>query len=122
MAEDTEYIDKVVGHRVKDGGELAPNATREDFEYNVKWQGKSYLHNTWSGMETLRGYRGVRKLENYYRKIIEYEIDLKYAGDDIPPETREQYMLDKEREQEALEDYTKVERIVAQRSGEEGRE
>ena len=122
MAEDTEYIDKIVGHRIKGGGELESNATRDDFEYNVKWQGKSYLHNTWSDMETLRGYRGVRKLENYHRKIIEYELDLKFAGDDIPPETREQYMLDKEREQEALADYTKVERIVAQRHGDEGRE
>ncbi len=122
MAEDIEYIDKIVGHRLKDGGELSPDATRDDFEYNVKWQGKSYLHNTWSDMESLRGYRGVRKLENYHRKIIEYELDLKFAGDDIPPETREQYMLDKEREQEALEDYTKVERIVAQRNSDEGSE
>ncbi|RYO79911.1 hypothetical protein DL766_003838 [Monosporascus sp. MC13-8B] len=122
LAEDSQYIDKVVGHRVKDGGELTLSATRDDFEYNIKWQGKSYLHNTWNDMDTLRGYRGVRKLENYYKKIIEYEVDLKFGGDDIPPETREQYMLDKEREQDALEDYTKVERIVAQRSGEEGRE
>ncbi|KAI1093074.1 P-loop containing nucleoside triphosphate hydrolase protein [Rostrohypoxylon terebratum] len=122
LTEDTMYIEKVVGHRVRDGEELMADATRDDFEYNIKWQGKSYLHNTWDTLETLRGYRGVRKLENYYKRTIEYEIDLKYGGDDIPPETREQYMLDKEREQDALEDYTKVERVVTQRSGEEGRE
>ncbi|KAF2972292.1 hypothetical protein GQX73_g1300 [Xylaria multiplex] len=120
--EDTDYIEKVVGHRLKDGGELAPDASRDDFEYNIKWQGKSYLHNTWDSLEVLRGYRGVRKLENYYKRTVEYEIDLKYAGDEIPPEIREQYMLDKERDQDALEDYTKVERVVAQRSGDEGRE
>ncbi|KAI1430144.1 CHD1-like protein [Xylaria sp. FL1777] len=120
--EDTDYIEKVVGHRLKDGGELTPDATRDDFEYNIKWQGKSYLHNTWDTLEILRGYRGVRKLENYYKRTVEYEIDLKFAGDEIPPETREQYMLDKERDQDALEDYTKVERVVAQRSGDEGRE
>jgi chromodomain-helicase-DNA-binding protein 1 len=120
--EDTEYIEKVVGHRVRDGGELTPRATRDDFEYNIKWQGKSYLHNTWDTLEILRGYRGIRKLENYYKKTVEYEMDLKYAGDEIPPETREQYMLDKERDQDALEDYTKVERVVAQRNGDEGRE
>ncbi|KAI0900136.1 P-loop containing nucleoside triphosphate hydrolase protein [Annulohypoxylon nitens] len=122
LTEDSMYIEKVVGHRVRDGEELMADATRDDFEYNIKWQGKSYLHNTWDTLETLRGYRGVRKLENYYKRTIEYEIDLKYGGDDIPPETREQYMLDKEREQDALEDYTKVERVVTQRSGEEGRE
>lgn len=119
---DNQYIEKVVGHRVIDGGEMTQDATRDDFEYNIKWQGKSYLHNTWDTLEILRGYRGFRKLENYYRRTIEYELDLKFGGDDIPPETREQYMLDKEREHDALEDYTKVERIVAQRSGEEGRE
>ncbi|KAI2466216.1 P-loop containing nucleoside triphosphate hydrolase protein [Annulohypoxylon bovei var. microspora] len=122
LAEDSMYIEKVVGHRVKDGDELTQDATREDFEYNIKWQGKSYLHNTWDTLETLRGYRGIRKLENYYKRTVEYEMDLKYGGDEIPPETREQYMLDKEREHDALEDYTKVERVVTQRSGEEGRE
>ncbi|KAI0889258.1 P-loop containing nucleoside triphosphate hydrolase protein, partial [Annulohypoxylon maeteangense] len=122
LTEDSMYIEKVVGHRVRDGDELMADATRDDFEYNIKWQGKSYLHNTWDTLETLRGYRGVRKLENYYKRTIEYEIDLKYGGDDIPPETREQYMLDKERDHDALEDYTKVERVVTQRSGEEGRE
>ncbi|CAJ2513290.1 Uu.00g014090.m01.CDS01 [Anthostomella pinea] len=120
--EDTQYIAKVVGHRVKDGGEMTEDLTRDDFEYNIKWQGKSYLHNSWDTMETLRGYRGFRKLENYHKRTVEYELDLKFAGDDLPPETREQYMLDKERDQDALEDYIKVERVVAQRSGDEGRE
>ncbi|GAW12214.1 hypothetical protein ANO14919_015750 [Xylariales sp. No.14919] len=120
--EDTDYIEKVVGHRLKDGSELTPTSSRDDFEYNIKWQGKSYLHSTWDTLEVLRGYRGVRKLENYYKRTIEYEMDLKFAGDEIPPETREQYMLDKERDQDALEDYTKVERVVAQRNGDEGRE
>lgn len=122
LADDSPYIEKVVGHRVRDGGELTYDATKEDFEFNIKWEGKSHLHSTWDSWDTLRGYRGIRKLENYYRKVVEYEIDLKFAGDDIPPETREQYLLDKEREQDALADYTKVERVVAERNGDEGKE
>ncbi|KAI0177130.1 SNF2 super family protein [Pestalotiopsis sp. NC0098] len=122
LADDSPYIEKVNGHRVRDGGDLTYDATKDDFEFNIKWEGKSHLHNTWDLWDTLRGYRGVRKLENYYRKVVEYEIDLKFAGDDIPPETREQYLLDKEREQDALADYTKVERIVAERNGDEGKE
>ncbi|KAI1817790.1 P-loop containing nucleoside triphosphate hydrolase protein [Poronia punctata] len=121
-AEDQDYIEKVVGHRLREGHELTPETTSHDFEYNIKWQGKSYLHNTWDTLEVLRGYRGIRKLDNYYKRTVEYEMELKFAGDDIPPETREQYMLDKERDQDALADYTKVERVVAQRSGEDGRE
>jgi len=119
---DIPYIEKVVGYRVRDDGELSVDATKHDFEFNIKWHGKSHLHNTWDTFDTLRGYRGLRKLENYFKRVVEYELDLKFAGDDIPPETREQYMLDKERDLDALADYTKVERIVAQRSGEVGRE
>ncbi|KAH8676249.1 SNF2 family domain-containing protein [Xylariales sp. PMI_506] len=122
LADDSPYIEKIVGHRVKDDGELTIDATKDDFEFNIKWEGKSHRHNTWDTLEVLRGYRGLRKLENYYKKIVEYEIDLKFAGDDIPPETREQYLLDREREQDALADYTKVERVVAVRSGDEGKE
>ncbi|KAI1259787.1 P-loop containing nucleoside triphosphate hydrolase protein [Xylariaceae sp. FL1019] len=122
LAEDTDYIEKVVGHRAIDDGELTVDVKKEDFEYFIKWQGKSYLHNTWDSIEKLRSYRGLRKLENYYKRTVEYEVDLKFAGDEIAPEIREQYMLDKERDQDALADYTKVERVVAQRSGDEGRE
>ncbi|KAI1845982.1 hypothetical protein JX266_007791, partial [Neoarthrinium moseri] len=61
LADDTPYIEKVVGHRVIDDGELTVDATRDDFEYNIKWEGKSHLHNTWDPMDTLRGYRGTTK-------------------------------------------------------------
>ncbi|KAB5536493.1 CHD1-like protein [Coniochaeta sp. 2T2.1] len=118
--DNSPYIEKVIRHEVKEGVELTPNATRHDFKYYIKWQGKSHLHNTWETTETVAGFRGFRRLENYYKKIVEYELDMRFGGDEVSPEQREQWLLDREREAEALEDYTKVERVVAVRDGEDG--
>lgn len=120
MADNTPYIEKILRHRPREGVELAPDSTRHDFEYFIKWQGKSHLHNTWETTETVAGFRGFRRLENYYKKRVEYELDLQFGGDEISPEMREQWSLDREREEEALADYTMVERIVAVRDGEDG--
>ena len=122
MDDNLPYIEKILRHRAKEGVDIDIDATRRDFEYFIKWQGKSYLHNTWETTETVAGFRGFRRLENYYKKVVEYELDMKFGGDDVSPEQREQWSLDREREEEALADYTKVERVVAVRRGENGDE
>jgi len=120
VEDNSPYIEKILRHRPKPGVEITPDVTRHDFEYFIKWQGKSHLHNTWETTESVAGFRGFRRLENYFKKVVEYELDLQFGGDEITPEQREQWMLDREREEEALEDYTKVERIVAVRDGDDG--
>lgn len=121
--EDTSpYIEKIIRHKLKPGLEMTPGTTRHDFEYYIKWQGKSHMHDTWETTESVAGFRGIRRLENYYRKAIEFELSLRFDNDEITPEQREEYLLDKERQQEALEDYTKVERVVAVRDGDDGDE
>ncbi|KAL2178711.1 CDH1-like protein [Thermothelomyces heterothallicus CBS 202.75] len=122
LEDNSPYIEKILRHRPKEGVELSPESTRHDFEYYIKWQGKSHLHNTWETTESVAGFRGFRRLENYFKKTVEYELDLKFGGDEISPEQREQWLLDREREEEALDDYTKVERIVSVRDGENGME
>jgi chromodomain-helicase-DNA-binding protein 1 len=119
--DNSPYIEKIVRHRIKDGLTAAFESTRDDFEYYVKWQGKSHIHDTWETTDSMRGFRGYRKLENYYKKVVEYELDVKF-GDDVAPESKEQFLLDRERDEEALEDYTKVERVVAIRDGDENTE
>lgn len=114
--DDSPYVEKVVKHRLKDGLELQYDSSRYDFEYFVKWQGKSHLHDTWEPIESLRNVRGFRKVENYFRKFVEQELDIRF-GDDVPPETKEQFFLDRERDDEAFEDYTQAERVVAVRDG-----
>jgi chromodomain-helicase-DNA-binding protein 1 len=120
--DNSPYIEKIIRHEVKEGVELTPDSTRHDYKYYIKWQGKSHLHDTWETTESVAGFRGFRRLENYYKKIVEYELDMRFGGDEISPEQREQWLLDREREEEALEDYTKVERVVAVRDGEDGDE
>ncbi|KAL8387806.1 hypothetical protein RB595_009660 [Gaeumannomyces hyphopodioides] len=119
--DDSPYIEKILRHRKKADVELSPDSTRHDFEYFIKWQGKSHLHDTWETAESVNGCRGFRRLENYFRKIVEYSLDMEF-GDDVSPEQREQWLLDRERDQDALDDYTKVERVVAVRDGDEGDE
>ncbi|MBE3049972.1 DEAD/DEAH box helicase family protein, partial [Candidatus Bathyarchaeota archaeon] len=115
------YIEKVMRHRPKDDVQVSIHSRRQDFEYFIKWQEQSHLHDTWETPDTLKDVRGYRRLENYFRKIVEYELDITYS-DDTPPESREQYFLDREKDMEALEDYTQVERVVAVRTGENGTE
>lgn len=116
--DNSPYIEKIIRHRLKPDLEMMPDTSRHDFEYYIKWQGKSHMHDTWETTETVAGFRGIRRLENYYKKVVEFELNLRFDNDDITPEQREEYLLDKERQQEALEDYTKVERVVAVRDEE----
>ncbi|KAF4123896.1 chromodomain-helicase-DNA-binding protein 1 [Geosmithia morbida] len=119
--DDSPYIEKVVKHRLKDGLELAYDLERTDFEYFIKWQGKSHLHDTWESIDSLKYVRGLRKVDNYFRKCVEMELEMRF-GWDVPPETKEQFFLDRERDLEAFEDFTKVERVVAIRDGDGGDE
>ena len=118
----TPYIDVVLKHRFKYG--LDPNAdnlTRDDFEYYIKWQGKSHYHATWETTASLTGYRGFRRLENYHRKVVMEDLYMSRNAD-VLPEEKEKWMLDRERDADALLDYTKVERVIGVRDGEEGTE
>lgn len=119
VEDNSPYIEKILRHRLKEGLEYSEDTNRNDFEYFIKWQNKSHLHDTWETTATVAGYRGFRRLENYYRKVVEYDIEMRLGGDDVSPEQREQWLLDREREEEALADYTKVERIVHVREGDE---
>lgn len=114
----TPYIDVVLKHRPKEGKEIHANSSRDDFEYFIKWQGKSHYHATWETTTSLTGMRGFRRLENYFRKIVADDIYFT-QGDDIPPEEKEKWMLDRERDSDALLDYTKVERVIGTRDGDD---
>ena len=47
--------------------------------------------------------------------------DSRMAHDpDIPPEEKEKWSLDRERDADALNDYMKVERVIGAREGDEG--
>ncbi|RKF57572.1 Chromodomain helicase hrp3 [Golovinomyces cichoracearum] len=119
-AEDSSpYIDVVLKHRLKEAKDIdAEDISRDDFEYYIKWQGKSHYHATWETTTSLTGVRGFRRLENYYRKIVLEDIYMS-RGFDIPPEEKEKWMLDRERDTDALLDYTQVDRVIGSRDGDD---
>ena len=63
--------------------------------------------------------RGVRRLENYFRKVVLEDIRMTH-DEDVPPEEKEKWSLDRERDADALTDYMKVERVINTREGDDG--
>lgn len=120
--DNSPYIEVVLKHRPKEGVDITiDDVGRDDFEYYIKWQNKSYYHATWEDGAHLSTVRGHRRVENYFRKIVQQDIYYATATD-VQPEEKEKWMLDREREADALLDYTKVERVIGVREGDNGPE
>jgi len=110
-------IDVVLHHRLQEGKDYA-TADKHDYEFYIKWQDKSHYHATWEPWSALTSYRGFRRLENYFRKVVREEQYIK-TDPDISLEEKERWILEMEARLDALEDYTKVERVIGAREGEE---
>ncbi|KAH8425857.1 chromatin-remodeling ATPase CHD1 [Aspergillus melleus] len=119
VEDDRPAIDVVLNHRLKEGVELTdPNLGRHDFEYYIKWQDKSHYHATWETTDSLANCRSVRRLDNYIRRAVYEDIRLNQE-EGVPPEDREKWNLDRERDVDAIEDYKQVERVIGMRDGDE---
>ncbi|KAH0544070.1 hypothetical protein FGG08_001688 [Glutinoglossum americanum] len=134
-------IDVVLNHRVKEGiGKPESELERDDFEFfvwllielhlhdlsltslgQIKWQNKAHYHATWETTTSLSSYRGIRRLDNYMRKVVAQDIHV-HCDPDVPPEEKEQWSLDRERDADVLRDCMKVERVIGGRQGEDGSE
>ncbi|KAJ5098913.1 Chromodomain helicase hrp3 [Penicillium argentinense] len=121
--EDTRpAVDVVLNHRLKaDVDPEDPDVDRHHFEFYIKWQDKSHFHSTWEPNEAMSNYRSTRRVDNYVRKVLNEDLRLKHDPD-APPEDREKWNLDHERDVEAIEDYKHVERVIGVREGEDGTE
>lgn len=116
--EDVEPIDaieQILDHRLLPNfDEGDPEVYREPnkhFEFLIKWQNNSHLHNTWETYESAAKYKGVRRLDNYIK--LQVVLDHKIRTD--PLTTREDIEamdLDREQQRELNAEYKTVERIV----------
>ncbi|KAF2463167.1 uncharacterized protein BDR25DRAFT_397288 [Lindgomyces ingoldianus] len=112
-------IDKVLDHRPKTGIELDPvDADKKDFEYLLKWQDKAHYHSTWETYESVSSYRGLRKLDNYYLKVVDKDMQYQARRQD-EPEEYEQWMVIRETERESQLDFHQVERVIGSRAGDD---
>ncbi|KAI1960972.1 ATP-dependent DNA helicase Hrp3 [Ophidiomyces ophidiicola] len=108
-------IDVVLNHRLIEGSDFTKvDIGRSDFEFCIKWQGKSHYHATWESDDSLTGCRSLRRLDNYVRKILMQELYF-LKDPDLIPEEKEKWNLDRERDVEAIEDFKQVERIIGSR-------
>lgn len=112
-------VDTVLNHRLVDGAD-EENPTKKDYEYYIKWQGQAHYHATWEPWDTLKNYKGIRRVENYYRKVITLELDV--AHPDTALEDKEKWNLDRETYLDSLNEYMKVERIISAQEGDEDTE
>jgi chromodomain-helicase-DNA-binding protein 1 len=118
--DDRPAIDVVLNHRLRElVTEMPPS--KDDFEFLIKWQQKAYYHATWETPETLANCRSVRRLENYIRKTLIEDLRVMH-GSDVSPEEKEKWILDREQYIDALGDFSKVERVIGVRDGEEATE
>ncbi|KAK4898562.1 hypothetical protein LTR28_001606, partial [Elasticomyces elasticus] len=116
--EEVAAIDIVLNHRRKEGIDTE-DPQKQDFEYFIKWQGQAHYHATWVSWAGLSASRGVRRVENYFKKVVKTELDLSRVPD-IAPEEKEKWNLDRETYLDALNDYMKVERVIGSRDGDGG--
>ncbi|KAF2162356.1 hypothetical protein M409DRAFT_69242 [Zasmidium cellare ATCC 36951] len=118
--ENTAAIDQVLNHRLKEGADPS-DPGKQDYEFYIKWQGQAHYHATWHPWADLTTYRGFRRLENYFRKVVKAELEMK-QDPDFPAEEKERWNLDRESYLDSLNDYTQVERVIGSRESEEGTE
>ncbi|CDR94349.1 chromo-helicase DNA-binding protein, putative [Babesia bigemina] len=92
-------IDRVIDHRVNEEGVT---------EYLIKWQGYAHIHNTWDVYEALKDYGGIKRLDNYIKKLKQRESRSLY----MTPDEIEHENIDMELQRRIDEDALKAERIV----------
>ncbi|KAI9775977.1 MAG: hypothetical protein M1839_000676 [Geoglossum umbratile] len=120
--ESVRAIDIVLNHRVKEHSTtLESDRGRDDYQFFIKWQNHAHIHSTWETPEDLASCRGIRRLDNYMRKVVAQDIYV-HCDPDVPLEEKEQWSLDRERDEDILRDCMTVERVIGGRQGAEGSE
>eukprot|EP00878_Enallax_costatus_P036649 GHUV01041177.1.p1 GENE.GHUV01041177.1~~GHUV01041177.1.p1 ORF type:complete len:246 (+),score=74.65 GHUV01041177.1:668-1405(+) len=80
-------------------------------EFHVKWKSYSYTHCSWESLNTLKNLGGFKRVTNYCRRA-----ELSEAGRvSLSREELELQDVQRQMEEQLVEQYTQVERIVAER-------
>jgi len=129
--EDSNVIERVVAHSMEpkdvqfhadkdlvEEGEIP--AVDENWHFDpdicyfaIKWRNRSYRHCSWHTLEELKQYKGYKRVQNYTKKI--YQLNELLSSPYVAPEDKEEELLRVEIERNLIREYTKIERIVAQR-------
>lgn len=107
-------------YNVEEKGDPNEGEEKNERHFFVKWQGWSHMHNTWESEASLAlaGAKGEKKIANYLKKLREID-DWRRSAD---KEYIEYYECEQAMAEELLEEYKKVERVVAHQVSRDKRE
>eukprot|EP00127_Corallochytrium_limacisporum_P004825 Clim_evm8s183 gene=Clim_evmTU8s183 len=85
----------------------------DDDKYMIKWKGKSHVHNTWHTKLELDnvGVKGMKKLDNFIQRHNSDAYNIQH----VSREEADAILCDKEMDQDMLDEFTIVERVIAVR-------
>jgi chromodomain-helicase-DNA-binding protein 1 len=111
-AEAAPTIDIVLDHRIKEGRSLADEKVNKNFfEYLIKWQDQAHYHATWLNPREMDSkIKGVRKLDNYFEKVIRQFIWLEKLN--ASADEREMIQTQYQQKLDEYETNRNLERIV----------
>ncbi|KAK4054612.1 ATP-dependent DNA helicase Hrp3 [Microbotryomycetes sp. JL221] len=114
-ATEEDSIDGVYAHK-RDGEHESDekDEPKKNLRFLVKWNNRSHIHNTWETYDYLKRFKGFKRVDNY----IKGTFDARERILNDPDTTREEIealQIDVERQNEQLESYKQVERIIAER-------
>ncbi|RPA95303.1 hypothetical protein L873DRAFT_1931788 [Choiromyces venosus 120613-1] len=113
-------IDSILDHRPLEGTDSAdPVLDRSKLQFYIKWQGQSHYHSTWETAEALAGCKGIRKLDNYMKKVVMEDYYAR-TNPSITREDLENMALERERLRDSLAEFVHVERVIGDQVNEEG--
>ncbi|GMT00224.1 hypothetical protein PENTCL1PPCAC_22398, partial [Pristionchus entomophagus] len=107
-------------YNVEEKGDPNEGGEKTERQFFVKWQGWSHMHNTWESEGSLAAAaaKGEKKIANYLKKLREIE-EWRRSAD---KEYIEYYECEQGMAEELLEEYKKVERVVAHQVSRDKRE
>ncbi|KAL4434102.1 hypothetical protein ABPG75_000543 [Micractinium tetrahymenae] len=106
-----DEAERVITHREREGAEPNPRDPWATREFYIKWARRSYLHCTWELKATLSQHAGYKRVLNYIKKVEEQEQRRPW----LTPEECELMDVQKQMEEEMVETYKEVERVIAER-------
>eukprot|EP00882_Tetradesmus_deserticola_P026761 GHRQ01029552.1.p1 GENE.GHRQ01029552.1~~GHRQ01029552.1.p1 ORF type:complete len:619 (+),score=313.07 GHRQ01029552.1:120-1859(+) len=113
-----DEIERVLGHRDPPGASSSSEAGAarwESAEFRVKWRRSSYTHCTWEPLAVLRQLPGSKRVANYCKRAEQLEASRAL----LSREELELQDVTRQMEEQLVEQFMQVERVVAERPGAE---
>ncbi|KAK9824197.1 hypothetical protein WJX72_008454 [[Myrmecia] bisecta] len=111
-----DEVERVFGHREAPDLEPYPGDPWASREFHVKWKRYSYIHCSWDTRETLSQLGGYKRVLNYMKKHDDLEAQRPY----LSREEIELRDVERQMEEELIEDHMHVERVISQRMEPDG--